>query len=157
MKILITHREKLNNLLTLQKIGIQSNKIELERKNIQLNSVYIKKKIFENFSTKVIIEIVCDHLKEELISGTKKTKYLRVRQISCYMLFTHFYDISKKDFKKNYNLEDVGKDSLCGDHSNVISTVRAVQNKIDTEPKYRKIIEEISDKIIKKKKSCGKH
>jgi chromosomal replication initiator protein len=117
----------------------------LLKKNIDLDLArdvidnYVKHRTRE-VSVEEITKRVCDHFDmpfEQIISKSRKANIVKARQIAMYF--------SKKLTKSS--LANIGKHFGNRDHSTVIHANEQVKNQIDTDPKYRKQVEEL-EKIL---------
>lgn len=117
----------------------------LNKKEIDLD---LAKKIVKNFvkniSREVSIEFiqktVCEYFEvpiEKLKEKTRKRAIVQARQLSMYL---------SKQFTKN-SLKVIGKHFGGRDHSTVIHSCQAIQNLMDTDPKFNDSVVEIQKKI----------
>lgn len=92
--------------------------------------------ISKRFDPDYIIEII-----EGELWGINENKILR--QLTCYFLHKYCHN------EQTLPLRKIGELSNCGTHSNVLSTIKAVQNHIDTEPEYKNQVDRIESLINK--------
>lgn len=93
-------------------------------------------------SIQLISHSVCDYFKvdyDSVFSKSRKSSILEIRQIVMYL--------SYKFLPKSY--KDIG-DWFGMDHTTIMNSCTRIQNRLDTEKMYVKIIEDIED-IIKEK------
>ena len=87
-----------------------------------------------------IQEVVCDYFSIQLDlirEKTRKREVVQARQIAMYFCKT----------LTQHSLKTIGLHFGGRDHSTVIHANQSVQNQIETDPKYRQVIEEIRNKI----------
>ncbi|GIV33698.1 MAG: chromosomal replication initiator protein DnaA [Chitinophagales bacterium] len=117
----------------------------LNKKEIDLD---LAKKIIKNFVKSVSREVsidyiqktVCEHFGvpvEKLKEKTRKRQIVQARQLSMYLA---------KNYTKN-SLKIIGKHFGGRDHSTVIHSCQAIQNLLDTDPRFRESVQELQKKI----------
>jgi chromosomal replication initiator protein len=117
----------------------------LNKKEIDLD---LAKKIIKNFVKSISREVsidfiqktVCEYFDvpiEKLREKTRKRQVVQARQLSMYLA---------KHFTKN-SLKVIGKHFGGRDHSTVIHSCQAIQNLMDTDPKFKENVSDIQKKI----------
>lgn len=117
----------------------------LNKKEIDLD---LAKKIIKNFvksisrevSIEYIQKTVCEHFNvpvEKLKEKTRKRAIVQARQLSMFLA---------KNFTKN-SLKVIGKHFGGRDHSTVIHSCQAIQNLLDTDPKFKESVGDVQKKI----------
>lgn len=78
---------------------------------------------------------------EQLKSKSRFREYVQCRNECMYIM---------KTYCKNITLEQIGR-LLCRDHTTVIHGLRAIQDRMDTEPDYRAEVIDLSSSLITRK------
>ena len=117
----------------------------LNKKEIDLD---LAKKIIKNFVKSISREVsidyiqktVCEHFDvpmEKLKEKTRKRNIVQARQLSMFLA---------KNYTKN-SLKVIGKHFGGRDHSTVIHSCQAIQNLLDTDPKFKDSVNDVQKKI----------
>jgi len=117
----------------------------LNKKEIDLD---LAKKIIKNFVKSVSREVsidyiqktVCEHFGvsvDKLKEKTRKRQIVQARQLSMFLA---------KNYTKN-SLKVIGKHFGGRDHSTVIHSCQAIQNLLDTDPKFKESVQDVQKKI----------
>jgi len=102
-------------------------------------SYWIKPGLFNNSET--IIKLVCDTMGldiKDVLGKCRKTPLAEARFLIFHLLFK----------RTELTLKAIGEKVGGRDHSTVIHGLRAFQNRLDTEPRFKNLVDKIESKIV---------
>ncbi len=117
---------------------LHSREIDLELAREMLRDII--KETHVSLGVEQIQQIVCDYfsIPEDLVRArTRKREVVQARQVAMYFA---------KQFTK-HSLKTIGLHFGGRDHSTVIHAIQSIENQIETEVKFREIVEEIRHKL----------
>ena len=131
-------RDRVTSLLAQAVLVHREITMDLAEKLVNQFIRTVKKEITLDY----IKTVVCQSMNVDvtsLESKSRKRNIVQARQVAMYFA---------KSLTKNYSLQHIGSHIAGRDHSTVLHSCKAVANMMDTDKKFRSMVDEIKVKIV---------